>query len=1036
MSRFTPSKPLFKDSKAIDNYVLYNFGQKPTSGQIKHYWLSIAKMYFSVENYSMTAEFLFRLILISPQNYEALELLGTTYRKQGQLSNALEYYERALSTPNAPQTLAHDAAELCIQLVKKQKEESEIKNLMTKALYWIERKRSLNNNKYDPQAVQLLQKIYVILVRHAEKQLDKRSCLKRREGIPPVVNIKWIDESVKDLISSEETLIDPLLHILLTKSLLKIQDYQRAWKHVMQRRYNFVDSLEWNTFVKTTFPKYKLEATIDNQKEPLHEPTELIFFANDNVVRLSLNMRLPEESDKLVNEFSELVKTWEIPKSQNAQLLEKWTRFQQEYLSRSLRHDGYFQLYLSTSDLIQFQNASTIQKNQDHLNVAYLKFKSCLYFRRETFRDPARPISHFIYLMCQRISDVSHQLLVLLQCFDYSWLNKKEEADNIFRLCSENEDNITQNFVLPGHKKFLKILYKEVGKENLTESSTLKWLSKMALQVDKIAFCAPYDLDRFLMAATWYIENGEIRDLLRHIFPNLQDCLKIKDPEKPANKQESPVNALASLFENLSTRDRLLTNWEKFLSERNVTTMKNSIVEIPTLVDIEFFLLILLIQRQYHCIIRLGAETLGQILYLASKGCWKASTNQKKFWRTLLSFYGKNDPDKRIYTGDLMSNEEFTQCLREIRGDINMQDYDYIDDQVVNLQKDLFLIMAVLYKSMITHHRKSRSAEGLRCLEIHQDWSKKVSASFSLSEKLIIFDTEIEEPGYRMFIPDNKDPGANDLTEHLSSIFSQDELVVQQEDVSIDDFDTILEEDSVIHQTVIPFEDKKDGDDENVKPIIKRVVISTEPLKQEEDIIPNELSTELLKQEEDIIPNELSTEPLKQEEDIIPNELSTEPLKQEEDIIPNELSTEPLKQEEDIIPNELSTEPLKQNKDIIPNEITNEVELAGFDDNLEPSENLDEQYPSMSFSSKEVFDIQDDDDDDDDVDLSQDEDLIQSGQDIPIHLKPSAGADTSFVSFDNNQFEENLEASMIENAGDDNSFKDNAPKVDDSLNNS
>lgn len=29
------------------------------------------------------------------------------------------------------------------------------------------------------------------------------------------------------------------------------------------------------------------------------------------------------------------------------------------------------------------------------------------------------------------------------------------------------------------------------------------------------------------MAATWYIENGEIRDLLRHIFPNLQDCLKV-----------------------------------------------------------------------------------------------------------------------------------------------------------------------------------------------------------------------------------------------------------------------------------------------------------------------------------------------------------------------------------------------------------------------------------------------------------------------------------------------------------------------------
>ena len=48
-----------------------------------------------------------------------------------------------------------------------------------------------------------------------------------------------------------------------------------------------------------------------------------------------------------------------------------------------------------------------------------------------------------------------------------------------------------------------------------------------------------------------------------------------------------------------------------------------------------------------------------------------------------------------------MPNEEFTQCLREIRGDINMQDYDYNDEHgksIVNLQKDLFLIIAILYE--------------------------------------------------------------------------------------------------------------------------------------------------------------------------------------------------------------------------------------------------------------------------------------------------------------------------------------------------
>ncbi|CAI2175546.1 5792_t:CDS:10 [Funneliformis geosporum] len=832
----------------------------------------------------MTAEFLFRLLLISPQSYEALELLGNSYKKQEKLSSALEYYERldqiflhldltsyelnfividsnrALYIPNAPQTLAYDAAELCIQLAKKQKEESEVKKLATKALYWIERSRSLNNNKYDILAIQLLKQTYAILVRYAEKQLDKRSCLKRREGTPPVVAIKWIDDSVKDLILLEETFIDPSLQILLTKSLLKIQDYQRAWKHITQRRYNFIDSLEWNTFVKSTFSKLKLEATIDNQKDPLHEPTELIFFAHDNVVRLSLNL-FREESVKLVKEFSDLVKTWEIPESQNSQLVEKWTRFQQEYQSRSLRHDGYFQLYLASSDLVQFQNASKIQKNQYHLNAAYLKFKSCLYFRRETFRDPSRSISHFIYLMCQRISDVSHQLLILLQCFDYLWLNKNDEANDIFRSHSKNDDDATQNFVLPEHKKFLKNLHKELGKKTLIELNTLKWLSKTALQIDKIAFCAPYDLDRFLMISAWYIENGEIRDFLRLIFPNLQDCLKMKEPRKATNEQGSPIKAIATLFENVSSLDRLGTNWEQFLSKRAVTTRKSSIVEIPTLVDIEFFLLILLIQRQYHCIIRLGAKTLGQILYLTSRGCWKTSVDQKRFWQTLLSFYGKNDPDKRIYASNLMINEEFTQCLREIRGDINIRDYDFYDGQgklIVNLQKDLFLIMAVLYESMIHHHHRSRFVEGLRCVETYQNWDQKISkkepTSFSLyerHERFFILDTEIKEPGYRIFIPDKKDLGPNDLTEHLSSIFNlHDESIVQQNesvknqfDASIDDIDTFIEENSSTDQIDISFEnesniDGSDGDDdENLEEQFHSMSVTSQGNYVQDDVV-------------------------------------------------------------------------------------------------------------------------------------------------------------------------------------------------------
>lgn len=67
----------------------------------------------------------------------------------------------------------------------------------------------------------------------------------------------------------------------------------------------------------------------------------------------------------------------------------------------------------------------------------------------------------------------------------------------------------------------------------------------------------------------------------------------------------------------------------------------SSRIEIPTLTDIEFFLLMLLIQRHYHCVIERKAETIGQILYLATQGYWKPRESHRKFWRTLLSLYGK-----------------------------------------------------------------------------------------------------------------------------------------------------------------------------------------------------------------------------------------------------------------------------------------------------------------------------------------------------------------------------------------------------------
>lgn len=99
--------------------------------------------------------------------------------------------------------------------------------------------------------------------------------------------------------------------------------------------------------------------------------------------------------------------------------------------------------------------------------------------------------------MCQRISDASHQLLTLLQCFDYEWINKKDTGLQILKTRIQGEGDINQTFSLPTHKSLLNDLSQSVGERNLRELDLLKWLTRTIHRVDRIALFAPYDLDRY-----------------------------------------------------------------------------------------------------------------------------------------------------------------------------------------------------------------------------------------------------------------------------------------------------------------------------------------------------------------------------------------------------------------------------------------------------------------------------------------------------------------------------------------------------------
>ncbi|CAJ0758188.1 2398_t:CDS:10 [Entrophospora sp. SA101] len=625
MKKITLLSPLLKTPKEIDNYVSQNFGSNDTASPeyIKASWFAIANLYFTAHDYNKAEKFLLQLLYYQPNDIKANELLAIVYRKHDNLESALEYYERT--------------------------------HQITK--------------KYDPRAIQLLRDTYTIIIRYAELQNDKRSCLKIRD-----------------------------------KS-------QKAFRHIIQRRYNFMYSLEWNLHLKKTY-------------------------------------------EKLLDEYIDQVEKWEETSLLNPQTLGQWSKYRKEYKSRILRHDG---------DGSKSLSLSLLDKNQILLNNAYEDFKSCLSYKIDKFPDPSSSayppttINHFVYLMCQRLN--------LTESYGKD-LIKKEELD------------------------------------------LLKWMSKYSHQFDMIAICcAPYDLKRFLMGSAWHFESGTLLNKwLKYLFPNLQNrppnnnyinellSLNTKNEqdidnieELKSQKQQKDLDDLTNLFLNL-----IITNTPK---HKQYEDNQKKII-MPTLMDIELFLLILLIQQQYHCVYNEkggdGANNLGEVLYLVShsggsggnskknkNSGWCPTENHYKFWRTLLSLHGRDDPDKRVYTNDLMSNDDFKKCLGEIRGIIDFKEYDYNGQQlknILNIQKDLFQLMANIFEKLYENKIVKSDFEVKHCTAIRNNGEEdfyhvnnddvssnndKQKEKFNISsnkfsknikKRFLILDDTINKPGYKIYL--------------------------------------------------------------------------------------------------------------------------------------------------------------------------------------------------------------------------------------------------------------------------------------------
>ncbi|CAG8495829.1 1561_t:CDS:10, partial [Paraglomus occultum] len=762
-----------------------------TSTNINIYqFLKKGKEAFRAENYGTATQLLTNVICIpelSSQHFEANDYLGRAYWKLGKLTSAAEAFERNRTAGEVTPERSCDVAEIYLQLVRESKTEEKILHYATLTLYWLKRSRSkdstvLRQRKtgplYNERGVKLLRCLFDILVKRVEGQPKQRGCLKHRNGESSGKPVELIDEQlVKELFAAKETLIDPHLHKLLARSLLRKKEIRSVADHALNSRYHLADNLEWNTFIcenidllASSCPREEWDRFCAIEK--------LYMFALDNCVRLTLNCGSREECEKILKRYGKV--------SSRSKNLPEHNEVHQEIQARYNRHKAYFRIkFGALSDLNEYQKPVSLlpaqQESKTHLSFAFERLKRALFWGM-----PFTQLQHLTdnwsyvdYFICQRISDSFQLLATLLLCFDFDWLSKPDVECAIL----VNDDHATREIVFPSHKNLLNYLTKDdYGNRDRKElAHNMDPVMKMLKQIDKITLCSPNDLNRFLSVISWYIDSGkQFMELLKYWLPHLASTA----PERKSRVLPKFKNndLLQSDQSPSRASSRTSDNWQP--TPPPIVPKKLVIAEEATLMDIETFLMILLIQRQEVCVTRLGATGLGQILYLAEMACWKPSASHQRFWNTVIAKYGRDDPERYVYTTDLFNEDDFNQAIAEIRGDIRYMDFDQSDEERINIidnQRDLYLLLSYLFKGLQSWYT-SRRVEALHCLTVFHYWDRLLTyekSSFKRgqepSKQFFILDETVADDAYRRFIPGYEKLSSAHGLENFAKTFYTDE---------------------------------------------------------------------------------------------------------------------------------------------------------------------------------------------------------------------------------------------------------------------
>ncbi|KAJ3049732.1 hypothetical protein HK097_009304 [Rhizophlyctis rosea] len=691
LTTFQSNTSPFSSKEEVDEYLR----ESPLRGKESRTTLfTAAQGYFQEGEFEKAEQTLMEYLKWQPGAEEATTKLGEAFKREGRLVEAIHVYsqlvEKELPKPHGkPEPLIVEVAQLQHRKAKAAAMEGQDPAIWLKqALERLNGIRSIVQSTYSRTALELMTDIYKFF---------------REKGIKAHPNTIQLAEETAEV---AETLPNAELHVQLLRFLLHAAP-DRAWKYAVDKRPVFSRDLVWLKGIKERFPELKKACCGRNDNIDLR----LDFLTFELTVESDIAYTLLNESENFesaVTEFMQAVDDSDalLPIESDQPAAHQWVQIRQEFVAYGQTYKGLMKLRKLRSI---WRDRGDINRQVEMIHTIFQHLLVSLSYQPKTESPNLRERE------THRVGLTAHILLQFLACFEPKWLLSPYRLPSGDAVARPSDVKASESFSLPSFadihlpdvgnakKGGEKNGYKQVKAlvDSLKTSKDGLWQADERSLVDDA-----WDLDRVVTIAAWHLESGNLRAALRRVFKNLPEKTELRTPRM----RRKPM---------------------------------------PTVADMEAFLLILLIQRHVSCTMGNNAHTLGEVLYLSALGMWKPTAMQVAFWRKAVSMYGK-DARASYYEKELLTDAKFHHAIREVRGDVRFprsvlnDGNNAVRDQQ---RRTLFGMVGLEYDKMFTRTGLDCVNEAQTYLSVCKGWEEGRTDDWEgqdKTESVVFVDSDVD----------------------------------------------------------------------------------------------------------------------------------------------------------------------------------------------------------------------------------------------------------------------------------------------------